>query len=98
MVRQDSTDKEIAVEGNSPGENKRHQLIANECRRLQKARAVLECLAVGLEYEQDIDFADVATVVSTLIGDAVANLDSSALKRRGGRRAQQRLTADKSVR
>jgi hypothetical protein len=47
----------------------------------QKARAVLDCLAVGLEYEHDIDFADVATVVSTLIGDAIANLDNSALEK-----------------
>lgn len=98
MVRRDSTDKESAVEGNSAGEDKRDQLIADERRRLQKARAVLDCLAAGLEYEQDIDFADVATVVSTLIGDAIANLDSSALKARRSRLAKQQLTVDQPVR
>lgn len=89
MATQNSTDKENPAEGNSAGECKCQQLIEDERRRLQKARAILDCLTVGLEYEENIDFADVTAVASELIGDAIANLDSTVLGRRGSRQEQQ---------
>jgi hypothetical protein len=56
--------------------------IETERRRLQQAGAVLACLIISLEYEDDwFDSAEVVCVVRDLVASAVLGLDSAKLNR-----------------
>lgn len=55
--------------------------LESEIRRLQKLRAVLECLTFGLMYGdweevEDVNFADVASIALDLLSQSLTNLDS----------------------
>lgn len=54
--------------------------IEIERRRLQRARAVLECLSIAHDAGHDIDYSDVADVAHNLVDLAIDNLDSVKLK------------------
>lgn len=55
------------------------QIIRRECRRLQRAVAVLKCLKTAAEYEVEADFADVAAVACDLVGQAIYEFDLACL-------------------
>jgi hypothetical protein len=51
------------------------EIIRRECRRLQKAVAVLKCMQTAAEYEVEADIADVAAVACDLVGQALYEFD-----------------------
>lgn len=55
------------------------QRIEMERRQLQRATAVLACLALAFDQELEVDFGDVANVAKNLILDALRALDVIAL-------------------
>jgi hypothetical protein len=50
-----------------------------ECRRLQKALAVLTCLREAAEHDVEVDLADVAAVACDLVDKALYELDLAGL-------------------
>lgn len=58
------------------------EVIQSEMRRLQKALAVLTCLREAAQYEVEVDYADVATVVCDLVDKALYEMDLAGLRGR----------------
>jgi hypothetical protein len=58
---------------------KTEDVIQRECRRLQKALAVLTCLREAAEHEVEADLADVAAVACDLVDKALYELDLTGL-------------------
>jgi hypothetical protein len=87
MAERESTDDSVPTEEPSLSNSKAGAAIEDERRRLQKARAVLDCLTLGLNYEEfhtieDVELADVATVARDLVSEAIDNLDTVVVERR----------------
>lgn len=55
------------------------QVVQRECRRLQKALAVLTCLREAAEHDVEVDLADVAAVACDLVDKALYELDLAGL-------------------
>lgn len=60
------------------------QIIRRECRRLQKAVAILKCMQTAAEYAVEADIADVAAVACDLVGQALHEFDLADLTHSSG--------------
>ena len=58
---------------------KAERVIQRECRRLQKALAVLTCLREAAEHDVEVDLADVVAVACDLVDKALYELDLADL-------------------
>lgn len=62
------------------------QLLLRETRRLHKALAVLACMQVAADYDEEVDFGDVTAVVRDLIDKALYELDLAGLGSRADKK------------